>query len=211
MNPTQASSGQVAKEDRLYAVAFQGYLLKDSITEDKAKALHYLEHAQAAYGANPDNYSLVDLGPGVTREMPDEASPGPGPGVLISKASRETAGEFAGHTPGPWEVAHHGTTPGNASVEVQTKSALPVAVMCYCGRAEENARLIAAAPTLLAERDSLRAQLDAATDALRQRTEQRDRLARACEDSVLYLEQPSGRLAAIHALRSALAAQGGAK
>ena len=65
------------------------------------------------------------------------------------------------HTPGPWEVAHHGTTPGNTSVEVQTETGLPVAVMSYCGSANANASLIARAPDLLAERDALAAQVAA--------------------------------------------------
>lgn len=55
---------------------------------------------------------------------------------------------MSNHTPGPWEFAHHGTTPQNTSVEVQTENGLPVAVMSYCGSAEANARLIAAAPDL---------------------------------------------------------------
>ncbi|MGV1047706.1 MAG: hypothetical protein ACOYD4_04155 [Solirubrobacterales bacterium] len=52
-------------------------------------------------------------------------------------------------TPGKWEVAHHGTTPGNTSVEVQTTTGLPVAVMSHCGRAEQNANAVAALPELL--------------------------------------------------------------
>lgn len=64
------------------------------------------------------------------------------------------------HTPGPWEVAHHGTMPGNTSIEVQTETGLPVAVMSYCGSAEANAALIASAPDLLAERDALKAQVE---------------------------------------------------
>lgn len=66
-----------------------------------------------------------------------------------SKQTTESS-PVAGHTPGKWEVATHGTTPGNTSIEVQTESGLPIAVMAYTGRAEENARLIAAAPALLA-------------------------------------------------------------
>lgn len=74
----------------------------------------------------------------------------------------------AGHTPGKWEVAHHGTTPGNTSVEVQTTTGLPIAVMSYCGRAEENAALIASAPNLLLERDALRAERAKLRAALRE-------------------------------------------
>lgn len=73
----------------------------------------------------------------------------------------------AKHTPGPWEVARHGTTPGNTSIEVQTETGLPVAVMSYCGRAEENAELIASAPALLAERDALRSERDKLKAAIR--------------------------------------------
>lgn len=120
---------------------------------------------------------------------PAQASPGPGPEVLISTASRETAGEFAGHTREPWHVAVN-TNTGSDEIEVlgHNDCCCVASGLGYGPEAEANARLIAAAPSLLAERDSLRAQLDAATDALRQRTEQRDRARAALKELRSYAD-----------------------
>ncbi len=69
-------------------------------------------------------------------------------------------------TPGKWERAKHGITPGNTSIEVQTETGLPVAIMSYCGSADANAELIAQAPTLLTQRNALLAACREAIKAL---------------------------------------------
>jgi len=49
------------KDQIQYAVAFFGAVLDATVTPDKARAEHLLEQARIAYGANPDNYSLVEV------------------------------------------------------------------------------------------------------------------------------------------------------
>lgn len=66
---------------------------------------------------------------------------------------------YAGHTPGPWAIRR-----GHSIVEIITAAGLRIAQTAgdnywsnFSSEADANARLIAAAPDLLAERDRLRA------------------------------------------------------
>lgn len=88
---------------------------------------------------------------------------------MKAHTSTEQAGEFAGHTNAPWHVAVN-TNTGRNEIEVRGRNGF-CCVASGLGdgpEAEANARLIAAAPTLLAERDALRESLQAYREANRE-------------------------------------------
>ena len=81
--------------------------------------------------------------------------------------------EFEGHTPGPWFVISGHILAGSEN-QLDDGEALAIADIDMDMRIDfdtvgaANARLIAAAPTLLAERDEARAQRDALAEALQE-------------------------------------------
>lgn len=137
---------------------------------------------------------------------------------IISTQPQPQPGEFDGHTLGPWRVVNHpfrGNVGQRITVDASNGILADVDWNAPTTNAA-NARLIASAPTLLKERDALRAQLDSALDALRLRTADRDTLLVALKRCEQILSGWSGWSAdaiaqATRAARAALAAQGGDK
>lgn len=136
--------------------------------------------------------------------------------------------EFKGHTPGPWRIAEGSglTEIGDAThwsghVEMDSDESWRghIAFVQSCchlrdgttnGETEANARLIAAAPALLAERDALAAEVARLREALARITAIAARAA--CDNnqdgSDYQLGRAAGTEACAHVARAALA-QGG--